>query len=40
MSDDKKIFLSYSHKNMDLANEVDNVLYMKGIRVTREIRDV
>lgn len=25
---------------MDLANEVDNALYIKGIRVTRDIRDV
>lgn len=34
------IFLSYSHKNADLANEIDNALYTKGIRVTRDIRDV
>lgn len=36
----KNIFLSYSHKNADLANEIDNALYTKGIRVTRDIRDV
>ncbi|OPY17702.1 MAG: TIR domain protein [Methanomethylovorans sp. PtaU1.Bin073] len=40
MSNDNKIFISYSHKNMDLANEIDNAIYKKGIRATRDIRDV
>lgn len=40
MNDDNKIFLSYSHRNVDLANEIDSALYLKGIKVTRDIRDV
>ena len=40
MSNEKKIFLSYSHKNIDLANEIDSALYVRRIRVTRDIRDV
>ncbi|MCO5383722.1 MAG: toll/interleukin-1 receptor domain-containing protein [Methanosarcina barkeri] len=40
MSDEKKIFLSYSHKNMSLASEIDSALYIRGITVTRDIRDV
>lgn len=40
MGDKKKIFLSYSHKNMNLANEIDSALHIRGITVTRDIRDV
>lgn len=40
MSNEKKIFLSYSHKNIDLANEIDSALYVRRIKVTRDIRDV
>lgn len=40
MNGNNNIFLSYSHKNKDLANEIDDALYIKGIRVTRDIRDV
>jgi hypothetical protein len=40
MSDEKKIFLSYSHKNMSLASEIDSALHIRGITVTRDIRDV
>ncbi|WP_269848635.1 toll/interleukin-1 receptor domain-containing protein [Methanosarcina horonobensis] len=40
MIEEKQIFLSYSHKNMDLANEIDNTLRIRGIRVTRDIRGV
>lgn len=40
MDTEKKIFLSYSHKNMDLANEIDNALRIKGIKLTRDKRDL
>jgi len=40
MSDMKKIFLSYSHKNMDLANEIDSALRIRGIKLTRDKRDL
>lgn len=40
MSNEKKIFFSYSHKNMDLANEIDSALRIKGIKLTRDKRDL
>ncbi len=40
MDEENKIFLSYSYKNMDLANEIDNALRIRGIRVTRDKRDL
>ncbi|MFY1112630.1 MAG: toll/interleukin-1 receptor domain-containing protein [Methanosarcinaceae archaeon] len=40
MTVEKQIFLSYSHKNSDVANEIDNTLYLRGVRLTRDIRDV
>ncbi|MHC1753891.1 MAG: TIR domain-containing protein [Methanosarcina sp.] len=40
MSDKKKIFLSYSHKNTSLADEIDDALHIRGITLTRDIRDV
>jgi len=40
MNDEKKIFLSYPHKYSDLANEIDNALRIKGIKLTRDKRDL
>lgn len=40
MDEEKKIFLSYSHKDMDLANEIDSALRIKGIKLTRDKRDL
>jgi hypothetical protein len=35
-----KIFLSYSHKNKDIADRVDKFFISKNIRLTRDVRDV
>ena len=34
------IFLSYCHKNMDIADEIDNSLQPFGVILTRDVRDV
>jgi hypothetical protein len=36
---ESKIFLSYSHKNKDTADRVDNFFISKGIQLTRDARD-
>lgn len=36
----KTVFLSYSHSNRDLADFIDTALLNKGIRLTRDIRDI
>ena len=35
-----KIFLSYSHKNKDIADRVDKFFISKNIRLARDVRDV
>lgn len=39
---DKKtrIFLSYSHSNIDIANRIDNFFNSKNISLTRDVRDL
>lgn len=36
----KTVFLSYSHSNCNLADFIDTALLNKGIRLTRDIRDI
>ena len=36
----KTVFLSYSHSNYDLADFIDTALFNRGIRLTRDIRDI
>jgi len=35
-----RIFLSYSHSNIDIANRVDNIFNSKNISLTRDVRDL
>lgn len=36
----KKIFLSYSHKDSDLADFIDTILLNNGIKLMRDVRDI
>ena len=38
-SKDPKIFLSYSHKNKEIADRIDKFFISKNIRLTRDVRD-
>ena len=37
---EKKIFLSYSHENYEIVDEIDNDFITFGITMTRDVRDL
>jgi len=39
MTDRVKIFISYSHKNTDVADSIDESFKKIGVTFTRDVRD-